>query len=297
MLGGLALKWRWRERMRAAGKPVDRPNLVMGINVQVCWDKFCRYWDVEPRLVPMEGDRFHLTGDRRGPLRREHDRRRRRSSGRRSTAATSRLQEICDGPRRPGRRRRPRRPRARRRGVRRLHRPVRRSPTSTGTSSSRGCSRSTPRATSTASCTPASGWAIWRDAEALPDDLVFNVNYLGGEHADVRAELLAAGQRGRGAVLHVPQPRARGLSRRCSGPRAPWHSTSPPRSAAIGPYRLITDGSELPVLAFALKPGSTTTRSSTSRTRCASAAGWFPPTRSRRTGRTSRCCASSCARA
>jgi glutamate decarboxylase len=40
MLGGLALKWRWRERMEAAGKPTDRPNLVLGINVQVCWDKF-----------------------------------------------------------------------------------------------------------------------------------------------------------------------------------------------------------------------------------------------------------------
>ena len=56
----MALKWRWRERMRAAGKPTDRPNLVMGANVQVCWEKFCRYWDVEPRLVPMEGERFHL---------------------------------------------------------------------------------------------------------------------------------------------------------------------------------------------------------------------------------------------
>src|SRR5207244_2820522 len=63
MLAGLALKWRWRERMRAAGKPTDRPNLVMGINVQVCWDKFCRYWDVEPRLVPMEGERYHLGPD------------------------------------------------------------------------------------------------------------------------------------------------------------------------------------------------------------------------------------------
>src|SRR5436853_387462 len=60
MLGGMALKWRWRERMRRAGKPTDRPNLVTGINVQVCWEKFCRYWDVEPRLVPMEGDRLHL---------------------------------------------------------------------------------------------------------------------------------------------------------------------------------------------------------------------------------------------
>ena len=63
MLAGLALKWRWRERMRAAGKPTDRPNLVTGANVQVCWEKFCRYWDVEPRLVPMEGDRFHLDAE------------------------------------------------------------------------------------------------------------------------------------------------------------------------------------------------------------------------------------------
>src|SRR4030081_2427743 len=42
MLGGMALKWRWRERMRAAARPTDRPNLVMGANVQVCWEKFCR---------------------------------------------------------------------------------------------------------------------------------------------------------------------------------------------------------------------------------------------------------------
>ena len=64
MLGGMALKWRWRDRMqKAAGKPTDKPNMVMGINVQVCWEKFCRYWDVEMRLVPMEGDRYHLNAE------------------------------------------------------------------------------------------------------------------------------------------------------------------------------------------------------------------------------------------
>jgi glutamate decarboxylase len=63
MLAGMALKWRWRERQRAAGRPTDQPNMVMGANVQVCWEKFCRYWDVEARLVPMEGDRYHLTAD------------------------------------------------------------------------------------------------------------------------------------------------------------------------------------------------------------------------------------------
>jgi glutamate decarboxylase len=58
MLGGLALKWRWRRRMRAAGKDPERngvrPNLVMGTNTQVCWHKFCRYWDVEAREVSLE---------------------------------------------------------------------------------------------------------------------------------------------------------------------------------------------------------------------------------------------------
>lgn len=38
--------------MKAAGKPTDRRNLVTGVNVQVCWERFCRYWDVEPRLAP-----------------------------------------------------------------------------------------------------------------------------------------------------------------------------------------------------------------------------------------------------
>jgi glutamate decarboxylase len=60
MLGGMAMKWRWREKRRAAGKPVDRPNLVCG-PVQVCWHKFARYWDVELREIPMERDRLLMT--------------------------------------------------------------------------------------------------------------------------------------------------------------------------------------------------------------------------------------------
>jgi len=60
MLAGLALKWRWRAR-RPAGQRPERPNLVMGANVQVCWEKFCRYFDVEPRLVPVGPEATHLT--------------------------------------------------------------------------------------------------------------------------------------------------------------------------------------------------------------------------------------------
>jgi len=54
MLAGLALKWRWRERRRASAPAGDRPNLVLGINVQGCWERFCRYRDVEPRYAMVE---------------------------------------------------------------------------------------------------------------------------------------------------------------------------------------------------------------------------------------------------
>ena len=60
MLGGMALKWKWREKMKAAGKPTDKPNIVTG-PVQICWHKFARYWDIELREVPLEGDRLYMT--------------------------------------------------------------------------------------------------------------------------------------------------------------------------------------------------------------------------------------------
>jgi len=60
MLGGLAMKWRWRDKRQAAGKPTDKPNLVCG-PVQICWEKFARYWDVELRQIPMSTDRLILS--------------------------------------------------------------------------------------------------------------------------------------------------------------------------------------------------------------------------------------------
>src|SRR6478672_9029519 len=59
MLAGMALKRRWAARTGAG--PERRPNLVMGANVQVCWEKFCRYWDVEARLVPVSAEVPHLS--------------------------------------------------------------------------------------------------------------------------------------------------------------------------------------------------------------------------------------------
>ena len=60
MLGGLALKWQWRQKRQTEGKPSDKPNLITG-PVQVCWQKFARYFDVEIREVPMAHDRYLLS--------------------------------------------------------------------------------------------------------------------------------------------------------------------------------------------------------------------------------------------
>lgn len=62
MLGGMAALRRWRARRKAAGKPTDKPNLVCG-PVQICWHKFCRYWDVEMREVPMTPGKFCMDVD------------------------------------------------------------------------------------------------------------------------------------------------------------------------------------------------------------------------------------------
>ncbi len=60
MLGALSLKWKWRQRMQSAGKAVDHPNLVFGGDVHVVWEKFCRYFDVEPRIVPLEPGKYTI---------------------------------------------------------------------------------------------------------------------------------------------------------------------------------------------------------------------------------------------
>ena len=60
MLGALSLKWRWRGRREAAGKDTARPNLVFGGDVHVVWEKFCRYFDVEPRIIPLQPDKYTI---------------------------------------------------------------------------------------------------------------------------------------------------------------------------------------------------------------------------------------------
>ncbi|RKO85631.1 pyridoxal phosphate-dependent transferase, partial [Blyttiomyces helicus] len=64
ILSTLAMKRRWQLKRKAEGKPYDRPNLVMGANVQVCWEKAVRYLDVEARYTWCDEDHLFMTPER-----------------------------------------------------------------------------------------------------------------------------------------------------------------------------------------------------------------------------------------
>jgi glutamate decarboxylase len=68
MLGALSLKWKWKQRREADSKPVDKPNLIFGGDVHVVWEKFCRYFDVEPRIVPLQEGKYVIGPDDVEPL-------------------------------------------------------------------------------------------------------------------------------------------------------------------------------------------------------------------------------------
>jgi glutamate decarboxylase len=68
MLGALSLKWKWKERREAASMPIDKPNLIFGGDVHVVWEKFCRYFDVEPRIVPLQEGKYTIGPEDVQPL-------------------------------------------------------------------------------------------------------------------------------------------------------------------------------------------------------------------------------------
>ncbi len=250
MLGGLALKRRWQKRRGEAGKPADRPNLVMGINVQVCWEKFANYWDVEMRLVPMEGDRFHLSAEEAVALCDENTIGVVAILGSTFDGSYEPIQEICkaldDFEERTG-----------------IDVPVHVDGASGAfvapfVDQELEWDFRLPRVASINASGhkyglvyPGVGWIVWRDADALPEDLIFWVNYLGRQHADVRAQLLAAGRPGGGAVLQLPPARVRGVPRVQSYARDVATSLAD-QIAKLGPFELLTRGDELPVFAFTL---------------------------------------------
>jgi glutamate decarboxylase len=251
MLGGMALLWRWRAKRRAAGQDTQRPNLVMGSNVQVCWEKFCRYWDVEPRYVPVVPGRYHLGPHEAAGMCDEN-----------TIGVVVILGSTMDG----------------------SYEPVMGMNTALDTlQASQGIDVPihvdgasggfiapflqpdlewdfrVPRVASINTSGhkyglvyPGVGWIIWRDEAHLPEELIFKVNYLGGEMptfalnfsrpgAQVAAQyynFMRLGFAGYKQVQQTCQDIAMYLSSEIS---------------KLGQFDLLSDGSDLPVFAFKLR--------------------------------------------
>jgi glutamate decarboxylase len=251
MLAGMAFKRRWAAA--AAGRPGARPNLVMGINVQVCWDKFCNYWEVEPRLVPMDGDRFHLSAEEAVARCDEN-----------TIGVVAVLGSTFDGSYEP---------------VAEIAAALDDLQERTGldipvhVDGASGAMIAPfldpdlrwdfrlPRVASINTSGhkyglvyPGVGWVVWRERGLLPEELIFNVNYLGGSMptfalnfsrpgAEVIAQYYAFFRLGRVGYRAVQQA-SRDIATYLSG-----------RIAATGRFRLLSRGDELPVFAVTTAEG------------------------------------------
>ncbi|MGW4981565.1 glutamate decarboxylase [Streptomyces mirabilis] len=251
MLAGMALKRRWMQR-NADRYPGARPNLVMGVNVQVCWEKFCTFWEVEARQVPMEGDRFHLDPQAAAELCDEN-----------TIGVVGILGSTFDGSYEP---------------IAELCAALDQLQERTGldvpvhVDGASGAMIAPfldpdlvwdfrlPRVSSINTSGhkyglvyPGVGWALWRTEAELPEELVFRVNYLGGNMptfalnfsrpgAQVVAQyytFLRLGREGFRTVQQTTRDLARGLAARIE---------------ALEDFRLLTRGDELPVFAFTTAP-------------------------------------------
>jgi glutamate decarboxylase len=250
MLAGLALKRRWQHARRAAGQPTDRPNLVMGINVQVCWEKFTNYFEVEARLVPMAPGRYHLTAEEAAAHCDENTIGVVAILGSTFDGSYEPVAGICaaldDLRERTG-----------------LDVPVHVDGAS-GAMVAPFCDPDLewdfrlPRVASINTSghkyglvAPGVGWVVWRDAAALPDDLVFHVNYLGGDLPTFGINFSRPG--GQVIVqyfqfLRLGADGYRRVQQTCRDVAVELAAGI----AGLGPFRLLTDGSELPVFAFTL---------------------------------------------
>lgn len=252
MLGGLALKRRWQHARRAAGLPADRPNLVMSAAVQVCWEKFCNYFDVEARYVPITAAHKVLDGTGIASYVDENTIGVVAIMGVTYTGMYEDVAGIAtaldaveaehgwDVP---------------------IH--------VDGASGAMVAPFLQPelvwdfRLPRVASINtsghkyglvyPGVGWVLWRDAEALPEDLVFRVSYLGGDMATFALNFSRPGAQvllqyyqflrlGREGYRSV-QAASRDVAR--------WIAA---QVAKIGPFELWNDDSDIPVFAWTLRP-------------------------------------------
>jgi glutamate decarboxylase len=253
MLGGLALKWRWRQRREAAGLATDRPNMVMSSTVQVVWEKFCRYWDVEPRYAPIEEGRLVLNAEETLKLVDEN-----------TIGVVVILGSTFDGSYEP---------------VQEIAAalddlaasggpdvPVHVDAASGGfvapfIDPDLAWDFRVPRVKSINASGhkyglvyPGVGWVIWRNPEDLPADLVFHVNYLGGDMPTFALNFSRPGSQVIAQYynfIRLGREGYREIQQACRD-TAMYISSN---IAEIGPYELLSDGSELPVFMFRLNSG------------------------------------------
>lgn len=246
MLGGLALKRSWRARQGAAAN--GTPNLVMGINVQVCWEKFCRYWDVEPRFVPMEGDRLHLGVEEAIALCDEN-----------TIGVVGVLGSTYDGSYEP---------------IRELSEGLDKYQEKTGLDIPIHVDAASggfvapfiqpelewdfrlKRVVSINSSGhkfglvyPGVGWIVWRDRDHLPEDLVFYTNYLGGPEPTMAINFSRPGSQVVAQYFNFIRLGHEGYRRihQASQDVAVWLADE---LNATGAFQILTNGTDLPVLAY-----------------------------------------------
>jgi len=251
MLGGMALKWQWRKRRQKEGKPTDKPNLVMGINVQVCWEKFCRYWEVEPRFVPMEGNRFHLNATEAIKLIDENTIGVIAIMGSTFDGSYEPVQEINDA-------------------LEKLNRetgwqvPLHVDGASGGFIAPfldpdlvwdfrlKWVKSINASGHKYGLVYPGVGWIIWRDRPELPEELIFHCNYLGGDLPNFALNFSRPGNQVVAQYynfLRLGKEGYRQIHQACRD-TALYLSGE---IAKMGPFELITDGSTIPVFAWKLK--------------------------------------------
>jgi glutamate decarboxylase len=256
MLAGLALKWRWRAKVGADWKK-RTPNLIMGSNVQVVWEKFCRYFDVEPKYLPMAEGRYVITPEQVLDAVDEDTIGVVGILGTTFTGELEPIAEICaalDKLAAAGGADVPVHVDAASGGfvVPFLHPDLQ-------------WDFRLPRVVSInvsghkyGLTYPGIGFVVWRSAEHLPEDLVFRVNYLGGDMPTFTLNFSRPGNQVIGQYYNFLRLGRAGYSQvmHCLSDTARWLGDQLRDSEH---FELISDGSAIPVVSFRLKgdPGYT----------------------------------------
>ncbi len=249
MLGGLALKWRWKERV-GHGWRTRTPNLVMGSNVQVVWEKFCRYFEVEPRYLAMAQDRYTITPEQVLDAVDEDTIGVVAILGTTYTGELEPIAEICaalDKLAADGGHDVPVHVDAASGGfvVPFLHPDLE-------------WDFRLPRVVSInvsghkyGLTYPGIGFVVWRNSDHLPDDLVFRVNYLGGDMPTFTLNFSRPGNQVVGQYYNFLRLGRSGYGQvmSCLSGTARWLSDQLRKSRH---FEVISDGSAIPVVAFRL---------------------------------------------